>query len=263
MNKFCRKVFLLLMMIISMSSLMSFITYANSLDDLSNGNTTDNSQQYQQSQQTTINDSVMSDYLKGYSPVDDDAMQRASVFASPIVNLIGTLIGGIMMLLSAGIFLQTALDLTYISIPFMRSMLAPQASATGGAPMGGMGMGMGMGMHGMGMGGMQNQQASPIGLKVTEDAINAVQAASAQQNTQSPMGGNMAMGMQQQQQQVQKPKPAIVTYFYKRAVFLIFFAICATILMSSIFTDCGLNLAALIEKIMIKVNGSVNEIEIN
>ena len=96
------------------------------------------------------------------------------------------------------------------------------AYASGGAQ-GGMGMGgMGMGMGGMGMG--------------------------------MPMGG--------QQQQPMKTKSVILEYLKKRIFFIVIFTVATIVLMSSIFTDCGINLAELLMKVMNKLNGSIQTVNV-
>ena len=70
------------------------------------------------------------------------------------------------------------------------------------------------------------------------------------------MGG---MGGQQQQQSSSSP---IMTYLKKRSFFLIIFAVASILLLSSIFTDCGINLAALLNKVLIKVNNAIGGVNI-
>ena len=76
------------------------------------------------------------------------------------------------------------------------------------------------------------------------------------------MGGGMGMQMQQQQQSQGGGKSAITTYLIKRSFFLVVFAICSVVLLSSIFTDCGINLAALIMKVMNTFNGNIQNVQI-
>lgn len=233
----------------------------------------------------------VSDYLKGYEPVTDKNMKSASVVASPIVNVIGNVIGFIVVIVSALIVLTTALDLMYIGVPFTRPHLNPNygggsQSMGGGMPMGGMGMGMGMrggmGMGGMGMGGAQ-PQATGRHCWVSDEAIECTsmlggQASGAQSmGGMSPMSGmgmgGMGMGMggmgmggmgmgSQPQQPASSTKSVILQYFKKRVFFIILFTICLITLTSSIFTDCGINLAALIFKIMEKVNSAIAGVSI-
>lgn len=243
-----------MLLVLCMMCVMAFASpvciYATDLDGLSSGSSTNSSTSHGSSDNTSI-----SDYLKGYNPVTQDNMDKAGTMASPIVNALGTLSGFIIMLVSAGIFVVTALDLAYIGIPFLRTTLNPNygAGAQGGSPMGGMGMGMGMG--GMGMGGAQ--PAAP-GRKcwVSDEAVACVQMASqGQAQGGSPMGGGMGMGGAQAQPM--PTKSVILEYLKKRTFFLIIFAVATVLLMSSIFTDCGLNIAELGIRVMHKLNGSI------
>lgn len=235
---------------------------------------------------------AIGDYLHGYTPVTGENMQKAGEVASPIVSFIGTVSGFIVMVVSAAIFMVTALDLAYIGLPFMRGILNPQyaaAGAAGGAPMGGMG-GMGMGMRGgMGMmggmgGGMAAGGAQPgmeHGLRrkwVSDEAVYCVQTYANPAGAQPAMGGamggmgGMGMGMGGMgamggmgggAQQPMPMKSVILEYLKKRSFFLIVFAIATVILMSSVLTDCGLNLAALLTKVINGVSGRVSEVDIN
>lgn len=211
-----------MLLVLCMMCIMAFaspvcIYAASDLDGLSSGSTTNDSTSHGSSDNTSI-----SDYLKGYNPVTQDNMEKAGTMASPIVNALGTLSGFIIMVVSAAIFVVTALDLAYIGLPFLRPTLNPNygAGAQGGSPMGGMGMGMrgGMGMGGMGMGGAQ---AQPV-----------------------------------------PTKSVIFEYLKKRTFFIIIFAVATVLLMSSIFTDCGLNLAELGIRVMHKLNGSISNINV-
>ena len=190
---------------------------------------------------------AIGDYMKGYNPVDGEDMAKANQLASPLVNMIGTIIGVIVVIVSAGIFLVTALDLAYIGLPFTRPLLTAKyqlvsdealACVGGGAAgqQGGMQGGMG-GMSG-GMGGMQGGMGGMSGGM-----------------GMGGMSGGMGMGANGQQQGT---KSIIVSYLKKRIVFLVIFALATVILLSSVFTDCGINLAALLMKLMGKANDSIS-----
>lgn len=261
-----------MLLVLCMMCVMAFASpvciYATDLDGLSSGSSTNSSTSHGSSDNTSL-----SDYLRGYNPVTQDNMDKAGKMASPIVNALGTLSGFIIMLVSAGIFVVTALDLAYIGIPFLRTTLNPNycAGAQGGSPMGGMGMGMGMrggmGMGGMGMGGAQ--PAAP-GRKcwVSDEAVVCVQMASqGQAQGGSPMGGGMGMmgggmGMGGAQAQPMPTKSVILEYLKKRTFFLIIFAVATVLLMSSILTDCGLNLAELGISVINKLNGFIQNINV-
>jgi hypothetical protein len=255
--------------------------FAGSLDDLSSGSTTNQGGSTNSSSNQADTGSAISDYLKGYNPVTSENMATASTVASPIVNVLGTLSGFIIMVVSAGIFVVTALDLAYIGLPFTRSLLNPQLNAQSGAPMGGMGMG------GMGMGGMSATGAPPErGLRrrwVSDEAVACVNLANTQNNQGSAMssaagmgmgmgmgmGGGMGMpggmgmgGGMGQPAPTQPTKSIILEYLKKRMFFIIIFAVASIILMSSILTDCGINIASLITKIFTKFNGQIANVNI-
>lgn len=202
----------------------------------------------------------VSDYLKGYTPVTKSNMNKASSLASPVVNFIGMLIGLVCVLTTAGVGLITALDLLYIAIPPVRGFLYEGAQQQGGMGMAG-GMGMG-GMHGgMGMGGMggMQPQGAPRKIRWVSDEVVATVAMCQPQGQGGGMPGGMmagGMGMQGAQQNM-STKSTISVYLKKRVFFLVLFAVASIVLLSSVFTDCGINVAALVMKIMAKVNGSI------
>ena len=235
-------------------------TYDNSVNSSSATSTTEQSSSVPDYGQGSV-----SDYLKGYTPVTKGNMNKASSLASPIVNFIGMLIGLVCVITTAGVGLITALDLLYIAIPPVRGFLyegAQQGGMEGGMP-GGMGMGMGMGMRGMGMRGMGMGGMQPQGgmhkIRWVSDEVVATVAMCQPQGQGGGMGmGMMAggMGMQGAQQNM-STKSTISVYLKKRIFFLVLFAVASIVLLSTVFTDCGINVAALVMKIMAKVNGSI------
>ena len=235
-------------------------TYDNSVNSSSATSTTEQSSSVPDYGQGSV-----SDYLKGYTPVTKGNMNKASSLASPIVNFIGMLIGLVCVITTAGVGLITALDLLYIAIPPVRGFLyegAQQGGMAGGMP-GGMGMGNmrgGMGMGGMGMGGMQPQGGMHKIRWVSDEVVATVAMCQPQ-----GQGGGMGMGMgmmaggmgMQGAQQNMSTKSTISVYLKKRIFFLVLFAVASIVLLSTVFTDCGINVAALVMKIMAKVNGSI------
>ena len=215
------------------------VSATNDMDGLTGGNT---AQEQQVDQGSNSRDAgALGDALQNYNPITDDNMSQAQALANPITNIIGNIIGAIVLLTAAGIFLVTALDLAYIAMPFTRSLLtskhqlvsdealAAVGGASGGQQAGGMGSPMGSPMGGMG--GM----GSPMG---------------------SPMGGGMGG------QQKQSTKSVITTYFKKRVVFMVIFAVATVILTSSILTGVGINLAALLTEIINKLNSIINGVKV-
>lgn len=215
------------------------VSATNDMDGLTGGNTV---QEQQVDQGSNSRDAgALGDALQNYNPITDDNMSQAQALANPITNIIGNIIGAIVLLTAAGIFLVTALDLAYIAMPFTRPLLtskhqlvsdealAAVGGASGGQQAGGMGSPMGSPMGGMG--GM----GSPMG---------------------SPMGGGMGG------QQKQSTKSVITTYFKKRVVFMVIFAVATVILTSSILTGVGINLAALLTEIINKLNSIINGVKV-
>lgn len=215
------------------------VSATNDMDGLTGGNT---AQEQQVDQGSNSRDAgALGDALQNYNPITDDNMSQAQALANPITNIIGNIIGAIVLLTAAGIFLVTALDLAYIAMPFTRPLLtskhqlvsdealAAVGGASGGQQAGGMGSPMGSPMGGMG--GM----GSPMG---------------------SPMGGGMGG------QQKQSTKSVITTYFKKRVVFMVIFAVATVILTSSILTGVGINLAALLTEIINKLNSIINGVKV-
>lgn len=264
--------FLCLMFILFMATP---VVLCEDLDSLNNGG--ENSQQEQQSNGGGTGDDAfdsITDYMRGYNAVDDEDMSKASKMTNPITNFVGTLIGIIILLTDAFLFLTTAVDLMYIGVPFMRKYLAPGADAqAGGGAMGGMGGMGGMGMRGGMMGGMGGMgggaQASPRKW-ISDEALMAVQTAGGGAQAGGGMGGmgmgGMGMmggmgGMGGGAQQQQSTGSVIGTYLKKRIFFLIVFAVATTLLMSSVFMDCGLNLAQLGYKIMEMLNSGLSNVE--
>ena len=215
------------------------VSATNDMDGLTGGNT---AQEQQVDQGGSRDAGALGDALQNYNPISDDNMNQAKALANPITNIIGNIIGAIVLLTASGIFIITALDLAYIAMPFTRPLLtskhqlvsdealAAVSGAGGGQQAGGMGSPMG------GMGSPMGGMGSPMG---------------------SPMGGGMGAG-----QQKQSTKSVITTYFKKRVVFMVIFAVATVILTSSILTGVGINLAALLTEIIEKLNGIINGVKV-
>lgn len=244
-----KNLFTKMALVLSMICVIAFaspviIQATNSLDGLGSQSTETGSQ----TSEAGSEDNAVADYLKGYNAVSSENMEKANTLASPIANAIGTITGFIMIVISAAIFLVTALDLAYIGIPFLRPKLNPQAA--GGGMMGGMGAPMG--------------GAQPAGRKFISDEAEAcvAQAGGSGGMAGGMMPGGMGMGAPMGGGQPAPTKSVILTYLKKRAFFLIIFAVASIVLMSSIFTDCGINLAALLTKIMNRLNGSISNVQV-
>lgn len=239
---------------------------ANDLDGLGGNSQTTNSNQNYSSKNNNSEDNAVSDYLKGRTPVTPENMKSANQLAGPIASAIGTATGFILIIVSSLIFFITALDLLYIGVPPLRNILNPVGAAPqGGAPMGGMGM-----MGGMGA---SPQPQTQVRKWVSDEAIAAVALANPQAGG-SPMGGSpfggggmgMGMGMGMPGAGATAPsqstKSVVFTYLKKRMFFIIVFTVCSIVLMSSVLTDCGINLSKLLLKVLMRLNGSMANVNI-
>lgn len=221
-----------------------------------------------QSQTISPEDKGVSDWLKNQKSMDPKHLEKASETMNPLVNLLGYVAGGIVVLTVAGVVVITALDLMYIAIPPIRNILYKGGAAAGaGGMMGGYG-GMG-GMHGrFGMMGGGAQGAQQTRQWVSDEAVACAALLGGGAQAQGAMGGGMGMmggyggmgGMQAMganQQQAQSTKSVIGMYFKKRVFFLILLALCIIVLTSSALMNCGVNIAQWVLKIINMLNGKM------
>lgn len=216
--------------------------YADPIDDFNGtGGTDDNG--------NNGGGSGISDMLGGNGDViTDESSQQAQEIAAPLVKFIGTAISLIMMLTFTIFFFITALDLLYITVPFIRTYLADATQNGGGATMGMGGMGGFGGMGGgMGGGGQQNAGKSILGKQwVSDEAVAAaanIGGASASQGQQmGGMGmGGFGGGMQQTQQA--SKKSVMGEYLKSRLWVMVLLGICLVFLTSTMFVNTGMLLA--------------------
>ena len=188
-------------------------------------------------------DSGVADFFKNHRSMTSEQLNKASETVSPITNIFGYLMGGLIALTSSAIFLITALDLLYIAVPPVRGVLY---KGGGGS--------QSMGMGGYGMRGQMSQGGGKPFQLVSDEAVQC--SASTGGSTQSMgMGGyGMQGGMQQQQGGT---KSVIMSYLKKRVVFIVLFAICTVILTSSILLGTGVNLAQWGMKLIEILNNSI------
>lgn len=223
------------------------------------------------SEDISQDDQYFGDWVKQQRGMTSEQLNTASQTLSPITNIIGYAVGGVVVLLFAFISLITVLDLLYISIPPIRGLLYTGGEASGGA--GGMGMGgmggfgsrggYGMGMGGMGMGAGGGAQGGTKPRQWVSD--EAVQCAAFMGAGQQQQGGGMGMmggmsmmgGMGGQQQQQQSTGSVITMYLKKRVVFLVLLAISAILLTSSALLGTGANLAQAGIKLINMLNGYI------
>lgn len=192
-------------------------------------------------------DEYVADWIGSQRGMNAEQMKKASDTLSPLTNLFGYVVGGVLVIIFAGIFVITALDLLYIAIPPVRSVLYSGGNAGG---MGGMGMNNGPGpVGGMQGGGMMNAQGAQKKQWISDEAVACVQLAG---GGQQQIGMNGMNGGQQVSQ-----KSVINAYFKKRLVFMIILVVCAVVLTSSVLLGTGVNLAKWGIKIITLINSYI------
>lgn len=192
-------------------------------------------------------DEYVADWIGSQRGMNAEQMKKASDTLSPLTNLFGYVVGGVMVVIFAGIFVITALDLLYIAIPPVRNMLYSGGNAGG---MGGMGMNNGPGpVGGMQGGGMMNAGGAQKKQWISDEAVACVQLAG---GGQQQIGMNGMNGGQQVSQ-----RSVINAYFKKRLVFMIILVVCALVLTSSVLLGTGVNLAKWGIKIITLINSYI------
>lgn len=216
-------------------------------------------------------DQAIGNWISSQRGMTAENINNASQTLGPLTNILGNIVGGIIVLVFAGVFVITALDLLYISFPPIRNVLykgGPAGGmsaqpAMGGGMMGGGMMGRGMmgGMMGGGNPGMAAEQR-PIQW-ISDEAIQcAAMLNSGGAAGGAPMGGSPmmagAMAMQQQASGANMSMKSVIgMYFKKRAVFMVLLAVCAIVLTSSALLGTGVNLAMWLTKIINSVNNNI------
>lgn len=240
-------------------ALMPTTVYAESMEDLgsdessdSNGNLSDGN--------ISDDDKSVGDFISGKRGMTGEQLDTASRKVSPITNIAGYFVGGAVAILFALVFVITALDLIYITVPPTRNVLYKAGTdgtgaMTGGMPGGGgYGMRGGYGMQQVQMGGATGGTSKPTQW-ISDEAVQcaALLGGSAQS---TPIGGSL--GAQQGQMPQNLPmKSVIKEYFKKRVFFMIFLALSVIVLTSSVLLGTGVNLAEWFLKILDGVNNSI------
>ena len=240
------------------------------LEDNLSGTTQQNSNSIM-SGDISADDQAIGNWISQRRGMTAENLATASQTLSPLTNIFGNIVGGIIVLVFAGVFIITALDLLYISFPPVRNILykGGPAGGMGAQPMGGGMMGgyghRGMGMMGGGMMGGGNPGMAAEQRPVQWISDEAIQCAAMLNNgggaAAAPMGGGMMAGAMAMQQQASganmSMKSVIGMYFKKRIVFMILLAICAIVLTSSVLLGTGVNLANWLTKILNSINNNI------
>lgn len=181
---------------------------AGNLDGMGSGGTGSSS--------LNADDAAIGDIIRNHRGTTAEQMATANNALSPFTNFCGTVVGGAIALIYAGVFVITAADLLYISIPPFRPLL------------------------------LKNQQGE--GSKgrqlISDEALTIV--ANGGNGGGSSSGGDMmggGFGAQPQSSGSGKSSSKIVAYFKARFLFMIFLVITTMVLTSSVIMGTGVNLA--------------------
>ena len=160
-------------------------------------------------------DAAIGDIIRNHRGTTAEQMATASNALSPFTNFCGTVVGGAIAFIYAGVFVITAADLLYISLPPLRPLL------------------------------LKNQQGEGSKLQlISDEALSIV--ANGGNGGGSSSGGDMmggGFGAQPQSSGSGKSSSKIVAYFKARFVFMIFLVITTMVLTSSVIMGTGVNLA--------------------
>ena len=193
-------------------------------------------------------DKAMSDFLGQHRGVTSEQLNTASEVVSPVTNAIGYIAAVIVALPASAIFLITALDLLYISVPFLRPYLYTAGTDGTGATTAGR-YGGGPGGYG-GYGGYAQNTPSSSGRKrhqlISDEAVACVALLGGSSRTEN-------IGAPGQRSNETRGS-VIKAYLIKRAGFMVLFVICVVILMSSALMGTGANLANFGIKVITAIN---------
>lgn len=174
---------------------------AGNLDGMESGGTGSSS--------LNADDAAIGDIIRNHRGTTAEQMATASNTLSPLTNFCGTVVGGAIAIIFAGVFAITAADLLYISLPPLRPLLLKK----------------------------YRQLISDEALIIIANGGN---------DSDSSSGGDMmggGFGAQPQSSGSGKSSSKIVAYFKARFVFMIFLVITTMVLTSSVIMGTGVNLA--------------------
>lgn len=180
----------------------------------------------------------LGEFIKGYKPLDAESMATANQYLSGPMKWVSYGLSGVIIILTGLIFLITALDLIYITVPFSRSFLYTPSTSGTGSPVGGINQ--------------QSGTSSILGMQwVSDEAVKAAALIGGESATQgvhmqaNPYGmGGPAMTPQQTRKQARGS--VIGAYFRSRIMFMIMFGVSIILLTSSVFLDFGINVGGMI-----------------
>ena len=201
-------------------------------------------------------DQDVANWIKNQRGMTGEQLEKASNTLSPLTNLCGYLVGGIVCIIFTLVFVITVLDILYITVPPIRGLLYKGNQSGGSAQVGGYNSGYNSGYtpfnQGMQQGGQQGLLQSMQW--ISDEAVQcAMLSGGGQQQAQA--GGYP--GQQAPQQGQMSNKSIIAMYFKKRVFFMILLGICVLVLTSSALLGTSINLAQWLLKIIDMINGNI------
>lgn len=191
----------------------------------------------------------LGDMLNNYKPVNKDSLAKAEKTAAPVVQIMGTIINVILVVVTIALTGITALDILYVTLPFTRGFLAPDSTNNG----------------------ISDPTASPSQGNstrrwVSDEALQAVQEGMGGTSQDAmagyqgggqygsymgggyPGGGYQGGGYQggQQKKGHRGGKSIMFNYFKGRAFFYVVYAVTVILLFSNIFTNIGVDIAEVV-----------------
>lgn len=229
-----------------------------------------NTEQVQKKQQATTNSQANTQQSQGSNAdavgdmfngigVDAESAKEANEYVAPLAKTANFIFSLILGLTFMAMFVITALDLLYIGVPPIRSLLYSGEQSSGG----------GGGFGGGGFGGGQQQSGSKKQF-ISDEAV-AVLGSSGGSSSGGGGGfggggggfggggfGGGGFGGGGAQQETSK-KSVLISYFKKRVVFLVAFGVVAILLSSTLFTDIGISIGNWVFNRLIGINDSIPE----
>lgn len=198
---------------------------------------------------------IIEEQVRDHNPMNEATDSPA---ANWVLAVVGKLTSFVILLVFAFFFFVTALDLLYITAPFMRPWLSDaNEDGQGNNLVGGMG---GFGMNNAS--GTASKKSVFNRQWVSDEAVALVKSLGG--SSQSQMGGMGAgfgggfggagfggpgMGTGQPQQDANDIRSVLPTYFRKRVVIMIMLGICVTVLTSSAIFGFGFDVGTFLIKV--------------
>ena len=227
-------------------------------EQVQQGQTSTNTQSNTQSntQQNTGSNADAVGEMFGNVGVDEKSAKEANQYMSPLADTANFVFSLILTFAFIAMFIITALDLLYIGVPPLRSLLYSGGSSSGGG--GGFGGG-GFGGGGFGGGG-GGQSSGSKKQYISDEAVAALGSSSGSSGGGGFGGGGFGgggFGGGGGGSQESSKKSVIISYFKKRVVFLVAFGIVAVLLSSTLFTDIGVSIANWVFNRLTGINSSI------